>query len=150
MQCSAKSLLRKAYSFCGEVRGFPHCPFRHLHGRRQPSLMFRYILHSITLAKPGRPSTYGPSSVTVSLLYDPMMPSRSWTITSKLSAPLSDRPLANHFSVRSVTNIRPGRDLDPCQVVGQSLESWVGPTFKLIAYAFILLHADGLPFVAHL
>jgi len=30
-------------------------------------------------------------------------------------------------------------------VIGQTLESWVGPNFKLIAYAFILLNGAGLP-----
>jgi len=40
--------------------------------------------------------------------------------------------------------------LTPSQVIGQSLASWVGADFKLIAYAFILLHGAGLPFVDHL
>jgi hypothetical protein len=32
--------------------------------------------------------------------------------------------------------------------IGQSLESWVGATFKPLAYALILLREEGYPYVS--
>lgn len=109
-----------------------------------------FMTHSTMHLKQGRHSTWGPLPVTAWSNFVPTTLLPLSIIMSECFHNTLWRPwLIFLFKYCKCLRVHNYNSTRWSQVIGQSLESWVGAKFKPLAYAVILLRPEGYPYVQH-